>query len=105
MNPSNTQPTLFDRILQHPLINLLVGVAVALFTAILIVVVGLQPPQNDIWLLLIFMGGTGFTTVSLAYWFYEQGVIRQFSSLRWTLLISIGITILLVLLMCGLPRN
>jgi signal transduction histidine kinase len=71
--------------------------AAALLAALLVVMSGIDLPSKDLRLLLLVMSGTGVTTVLLAYLLYQQGIVRRFSSLRWALLTSIVITVLLVL--------
>lgn len=83
---------------RYPLIFLIAGMAAALGVGVLIVVLGLNPPAKDIQLLLIFMGASGLVTMLAAYLFNKIGLVWWLPSLRWSLLINIAMTVLLVLL-------
>jgi signal transduction histidine kinase len=80
------------------IISLLAGMVVALLLAILFVVVNLKPPANDLRLLILFMSGSGGMTVLVAYLLYRMGLMRWFSSLRWSLLMIVIITTGLIIL-------
>lgn len=82
---------------RFPLLSLLAGMSVALALAVLFVVVRLDPPAQDVRLLVLFMSGSGVVTVLVAYGLCRQGVIEWFPSLRWSLLMSVVITVVLVL--------
>jgi signal transduction histidine kinase len=84
--------------LRHPLLFLLLGMFAAMIPATLIVMMVMSPPAEDIRLLVLFMSGSGLATVFTSYALYRQGAISRFASLRWTLVASIGITVLLVLI-------
>ncbi len=79
-----------------PPLVLLAAVLVAFVVAMLIVVPVLQPPLEDLQLLLLFMGGSGVATVGLVYVLYCQRLLQRFHSLRWALLAIILLTVLLV---------
>ncbi len=85
-----------DRLTQYPLITLIVSVFLALLGAMVVVIPTLNPPSQDIQLLVIFMTSSGLLTVLLAYALYRFGLVAWFRSLRWTLLATIVITVLLV---------
>ncbi|MBI5957929.1 MAG: HAMP domain-containing histidine kinase [Chloroflexi bacterium] len=80
------------------IITLLTGMVAALLLAILFIVVNLNPPANDLRLLILFMSGSGGITVLLAYLLYRQGLLRWFSSLRWSLMMIVIITTVLIIL-------
>jgi signal transduction histidine kinase len=79
-----------------PPLGLLATVLVAFVAAMLIVVPVLQPPLEDLQLLLVFMGGSGVATAGLIYVLYRQRLLQRFRSLRWALLAIILLTVLLV---------
>lgn len=85
-----------DRLTQYPLLTLIVSVFLALLGAMLVVVPILEPPSRDIELLIVFMTSSGLLTVSIAYALYRFGLVAWFRSLRWTLLATTVITVLLV---------
>ncbi len=64
--------------------------------AMLIVIPELKPPANDIRLLSTFMAGTGGLTLAVVYLLYRGGLVRWFGSLRWTLLTTIVLTVVLI---------
>lgn len=68
----------------------------AFLIAMLIVIPTLNPPEKDIYLLFIFMSGTGLMTTGLAYLLFHQGAMQWFNSLRWTLLATIVLTVMLI---------
>ncbi len=83
---------------RFPLLSILFGMSVAIAIAVLLVVVQLQPPASDVRLLVLFMSSSGVLTVLLAYLLYRQGLIRWFPSLRWSLLTTVIITVVLIFL-------
>ena len=83
---------------RFPLLGILFGMSAAIAIAVLMVVVRLQPPANDVRLLVLFMSGSGVLTVLLAYVLYRQGLVRWFPSLRWSLLTTVLITVVLIFL-------
>lgn len=64
--------------------------------AMLIVIPELNPPPNDIRLLSVFMAGTGGATLCIVYVLHRGGVLRWLGSLRWTLLATIILTVVLI---------
>lgn len=84
-------------LLRLPLL-LVTGVFVALLGALVVFIPALNPPGGDVRLLILFLSGTGLLTLSAAYTLYRLGLIRWFRSLRWTLLITISLTVLLIFL-------
>lgn len=79
-----------------PLFGLIVTVLAAFGAAMLIVVPTLNPPPGDVQLLFAFMGGSGGATVGVVYLLHQRRLAQKFSSLRWTLLAMILLTVLLV---------
>src|SRR6187549_3639410 len=68
----------------------------AFYIAMMIVVRGANPREEDLRLLFEFMFGTGSTTVAGVYLFYRFNLIQHFNSLRWTLLAIILLMVLLI---------
>lgn len=83
---------------RHPLLLLIISVFLALLAAMLIIIPTLNPPSQDVRLLALFMTSTGILTISVAYIMYRLGLVSWFSSLRWSLLVTIVLTVLLVFL-------
>lgn len=84
------------RLNTHPLFLLGGAIVFALTISILFIVITLNPPMQDIQLLLIYMGGSSTVTVGGVYILYKRGWIGHLTSLRWALLIIILITVVLV---------
>jgi signal transduction histidine kinase len=83
---------------RFPLIWLLVGMTIALVAALALLTVIINPPQEDLIQLFMFMGGSGIGTILLSYLFFRTGLYTQFPSLRWSLVSIVVITVLLTLL-------
>jgi len=79
------------------LIILWLSTAGALVLSLLMLNAAIAPPAKDIEQLVIFMGTTGSVTVGIAYIVHQQSVFKWLASLRWSLLLSIILSILLVL--------
>jgi len=78
-------------------IGLLLGSGLAgLLAALLLVMVTLSPPMDDVRLLFLFMSVTGGLSVFAAYVLYRRGMSRWFRSLRWVLLAITVLTVALV---------
>jgi hypothetical protein len=56
----------------------------------------LNPPAEDMGFLILFMTTTGVLTISVAYILYRLGLVSWFRSLRWSLLVTIILTVLLI---------
>ncbi len=80
----------------YSILLLVSGGVAALILALLIVGPELEPPPGDFQLLIAFMGSTGLATVAFVYLLYQRRVIQWFSSLRWTLLATSILTVVLV---------
>lgn len=80
------------------LLPILAGMTLSLIAAILFVVIRLDPPAQDVRLLALFMSGSGVVTVLVAYVPYRRGLATWFPSLRWALLTSVVITVVLIFL-------
>jgi signal transduction histidine kinase len=75
---------------------LIVGMLAALLISLSVVSIGMNPPGEDMRLLFLFMSGTGGASMALAYLLYRRGAIQWFNSLRWTLLATIILMVLLI---------
>lgn len=83
---------------RFPLIWLLVGMTIALVSALALLTVVINPPTEDLIQLFVFMGGSGIATILLSYLFFQSGLHTRFPSLRWSLVSIVVITVLLTLL-------
>lgn len=84
------------RLNNYPLLILVGAVGVALASSLLILVPTLNPPPEDIQYLLLYMGGSSTVTIGGVYIFYKRHWIGHLNSLRWTLLVIILITVVLI---------
>lgn len=82
----------------YPLVYLILGTVVALGIALLIVIIGLAPPASDIYLLMIYMSLSGIGTVVFVYLLYRRVLMNWVNSLRWSLMVMVVTTIILVFL-------
>jgi signal transduction histidine kinase len=82
--------------LRYPLFLLVLGVVVPLVAALLVIMPTLNPPQDDVWQLIVFMSSTGLLTISASYLFYRLGLVRWLRSLRWALLLTVVLTVFLI---------
>ncbi|HLA44425.1 MAG TPA: ATP-binding protein [Aggregatilineales bacterium] len=85
-----------DRQHRLPLFVFIVGVMVAISATLLLAIPTLDPPAEDMALLALFLSGSGALTIFLAYILYRLGLVSWFQSLRWALVATIGITVLLI---------
>lgn len=83
---------------RHPLLITLVCMFVAQFVALTFVTLKLNPPPQDIYLLILFMSGSGVLTVLIAFAMFRRGQTHWFPNLRWALQLGVLITIALILL-------
>lgn len=83
---------------QYPLLLFIGGTLAGLVGAMLIVIPTLKPPANDVAELILFMTSTGVLTMALTYILYRLGLTSYFRSLRWSLLVTIMLTVLLIFL-------
>lgn len=81
---------------RYPLLALVIGLFLGLMAAMLFIIPTLNPPSQDMRLLVLFMTSTGILTIAVAYAMYRLGLVSWFSSLRWSLLVTIILTVLLV---------
>lgn len=72
------------------------GIIIALIGALIVIMSTLQPGAEDMTFLIIFMSGTGLITISIAYMLYRRGLARWFRSLRWALLVTVILTVVLI---------
>jgi signal transduction histidine kinase len=82
----------------QPLLYLLLGTIAAVAIALLIVVIGLQPPNEDLRLLVQFMLVSGLSTIAAMYLLYQRLLMNWFNSLRWSLIAIVVTTVILVFL-------
>lgn len=80
----------------YMVILLIGGTLAALGLSLMLVIVGLNPPMEDVRLLFLFMSASGAFSLLAAYGLYRRGVTHWFSSLRWTLLATCVMTVMLV---------
>jgi len=78
--------------------TLTLGISAALVGTMLLIIMTLDPPPEDISLLILFMSGIGMITVSLSYFLYRRGLARWFRSLRWALMVTVILTVVLMFL-------
>jgi signal transduction histidine kinase len=78
------------------LIALLVSVAGSVALAIGILELTVMPPPDAMRELILFMTTTGVGTVLLTFILYRRGATQWFTSLRWTLLTLLGLTVALI---------
>lgn len=72
------------------------AVVVALIIGFAIIIPTLNPPEADIRTLLLIMSITGSLTILLSYLLYQRGLLKWFTSLRYTVLATTIITVVLV---------
>lgn len=80
----------------YPFLSLIAAVFLAFVVSMGLIVALLNPPLQDIYLLFVFMTVTGLATVGAVYLLYRRGALNRFSSLRWTLLATIVLTVLVI---------
>ncbi|MBC8097999.1 MAG: hypothetical protein H7Y11_01030, partial [Armatimonadetes bacterium] len=68
----------------------------AIALVIVVVIICLTPPMQDLHLLVLFMGSTGGVSLGLSYLLQQRRVVQWLTSLRWTLLATTLLTVLLV---------
>jgi signal transduction histidine kinase len=90
---------------RYPFALFLAGVGAALALAMLIIIPSLQPPMSDFRLLLVSMGGTGVATAVVVNLLYQRRAFQRFKSLRWTLLATIILTVVLIFVNVFLTAN
>lgn len=80
----------------RPLLYLLLGTVLALAVALSIVIVGLRPSNEDLRLLVQFMLVSGISTVAGMYILYQGLLINWVNSLRWSMIVTVITTVILV---------
>lgn len=80
----------------YMIVLLIGGTLAALALSLMLVIVGLDPPMEDVRLLFLFMSASGGFSLLAAYALYRRGATQWFSSLRWTLLATCVMTVMLV---------
>ncbi len=83
---------------ERPLLTFALGVLLALSLVVVVAGPMLDAPPNDVLLLMLFLGSTGAFTVIGSYTLYKLGLVSWFRSLRWALLATIILTVLLIYL-------
>ncbi len=81
---------------QYPLVFLIFGTLIALIIALLVVIVGLQPSQDDLQQLVQFMLISGLSTILVVYFVYQYLLANFMNSLRWSMLVTVITTVILV---------
>lgn len=81
---------------RYPVIFLILGTLVALIIALIVVMIGLQPSQEDLRLLVQFMLISGLSTILAVYFLYEYILTDWMNSLRWSMLVTVFTTVTLV---------
>lgn len=84
--------------LRSPVIVLAGGLLLALISALAVFIPALNPPGGDVRLLILFLSVSGTLSIVGAYALCRFGLLHWLSSLRWTLLVTICVTVLLVFL-------
>ncbi|MCL4247209.1 MAG: HAMP domain-containing histidine kinase [Anaerolineae bacterium] len=79
-----------------PIFVLIFAMLAAFGIAMAMIVLTLNPPLEDIQQLMLFMISTGAVTIGGVYLLYRRRLIQWFTSLRWTLLTIIILTVVLV---------
>ncbi len=79
-----------------PLLMSAGGIVVALIVGFAIIIPALNPPEADIRALLLMMSITGSLTILLSYLLYQRGLMEWFTSLRYTVLATTVLTVVLV---------
>lgn len=83
---------------QNPFIVFLASLLLPILGTLLIGIIMFQLPENDVQKLVTFMTLTGIMTSLLSFGFYRMGVLELFSSLRWSILTVIALTVLMIFL-------
>jgi signal transduction histidine kinase len=87
--------------MKHPLIQLILGTLAALILSMCIVILGmnfagLNPPVEDLQLLVLFMFASGIGTIIVVYLVYHLVLMNWVNSLRWSLIVTVITTVILV---------
>jgi len=83
---------------RFPLLVFILGVLGAIAATLILALPTLDPPAEDMAVLAFYLTTSGILTVLLAYMLYRLGLVSWFQSLRWALLATIVITVLLIFL-------
>lgn len=81
---------------RFPVLYLIAGTILALIISLTVVIVGLQPSQHDLRLLIQFMLVSGLSTILVVYFLYEHLLAKWMNSLRWSMLVTVFTTVTLV---------
>ncbi len=80
----------------YPVIFLIFGTLSALVVALIVMIIGLQPTQDEVRLLVQFMLISGLGTILAVYFLYEYILANWMNSLRWSMLVTVITTVILV---------
>jgi len=83
---------------QNPLLIFVATLLLPIIGTTIIGVIIFDMPENEIQTLVTFMTLTGIMTSLLSYGFYRLGILELFSSLRWSILTVIALTVLMIFL-------
>jgi len=81
---------------RHPFLLFTISMVSAIGIAMLIFVLSMKPPPRDVRLMILFLFGTSFVTTSLAYICYRFDLVGRFPSVRWGILVTVVLTIVLI---------
>lgn len=80
------------------LLRFFTGLLVILLIAVMALISSSNLRPGELNQLALYMSATGFITISAAYAVYRLGIVQRFHSLRWALLLTTVLTVLLVFL-------
>lgn len=87
-----------DTLSENPLIIFIATLILPIVGTTVIGIIIFDMPENEIQTLVTFMTLTGIMTSLLSYGFYRLGILELFSSLRWSILTVIALTVLMIFL-------
>lgn len=87
-----------DTLSENPVIIFIATLILPIVGTMIIGVIIFDMPENEIQTLVTFMTLTGIMTSLLSYGFYRLGILELFSSLRWSILTVIALTVLMIFL-------
>lgn len=82
---------------KNPILLFVLSLALALAGTVLFSAFVVQMPGNELQQLIYVMVGAGISTTMISYGLYRAGVLHWLRSLRWTLLLIVLFTVLLIL--------
>lgn len=81
---------------RFPVLYLITGTILAMIISLSVVIIGLQPGQDDLRQLIQFMLISGLSTILVVYFLYEYILANWMNSLRWSMLVTVFTTVTLV---------